>query len=111
MRKMQDIICTQCGHIEIDKYVDLDLLDTCECGGEFDRVLLENGKANSVIGDDIPGGLEIKNLLVGPNGEPTKWYTKSAIRAAAKEKGYHWGAVDHVPSRGSDKAKHTSRWV
>ena len=110
MRKMVDIQCQGCGEIEIDRYVDIATVPAHECGGGWVVVHLQ-GAAHGVIGDDIPGGLEIKNLLVGPNGEPTTFYSKSGIRRAAAEKGYTWGAVDHVPDKGSDKSKHTTRWV
>lgn len=45
-----------------------------------------HGKTNlSVIGDDIPGGIEIRHGLCNEDGTPRKYYSKSEIaREAAK---------------------------
>lgn len=81
-----------------------------ECGGETQRVWL-NSKSPNVIGDDIPGGYEVKHGACNEDGSPRKFYSKSEIVRAAKERGWvpH---VQHVtdPRSGSDKSKHTKRW-
>ena len=109
MRKLQDIRCGNCGETRIDQYVDINKLPPHGCGGAFVRVILP-GTPQHVIGDDIPGGLEIKHGLCNADGTPRKYYTKSAIRQEAEKRGYE-NYVVHVPERGSDKSKHTSRWV
>jgi hypothetical protein len=52
-------------------------------------------QANSVIGDDIPGGLMIEHGICHPDGSPKRYDTKSSIYKAAKEKGLHVGAFVH----------------
>ncbi len=87
------------------------------------RFCLEHGEtmmrawlthAPYVIPDSIPGGIEIKNGLCGPGGaaDPIKYYSKSEINRAAKEKGL-MNKVEHIPSQGSDKNRRrlTQRWV
>lgn len=65
-----------------------------------------------VHGDDIPGGIEIRHGLCNPDGSPRRFYSKSEMAKAAKEAGLV-NLVDHRPDprSGSDKSKHTSRWV
>lgn len=41
-----------------------------------------------VIGDDIPGGYEVKHGVCWPDGTPRKFYAKSEIRKAADAAGY-----------------------
>lgn len=112
MRKLRDIQCAECGEIRVDQFVDVETMDPHTCGGRFQIVHLQ-GHATPVHGDDIPGGLVIHNLLTDKEGNPTKWYTKSSIREAAKARGYTWGSTHHVTSKksGSDKNAHTTRWV
>lgn len=40
-----------------------------------------------VFADDIPGGLDIEHGLCDPSGTPKRYYSRSAIRRAAQEKG------------------------
>jgi len=40
-----------------------------------------------VIGDDIPGGIEIRHGLVNADGSPRRFYSKTEIKRAANEKG------------------------
>lgn len=68
--------------------------------------------SSNVITDDIPGGVWIRNGLVNEDGSPRKFYSKSAIAKEAKAKGLI-NRVEHItdPQSGSDKNKHTTRWV
>ena len=63
-----------------------------------------------VVSDDIPGGIEIRHGLVHDDGSPMKFYSKSEIARAAAAKGLR-NHVEHVPSQGSDKSPHTTRWI
>src|SRR5687768_1674383 len=63
-----------------------------------------------VIGDDIPGGVEIKHGICWPDGTPRKYYTKSEMARVAKENNLE-NLVRHTPPQGSDKSKQTQRWV
>ena len=111
MRRMVDIRCASCGLVEQDRYVDLDTLDPHEnCGGRFERVRL-NGVAAPVRQDSIPGGVWIKNGLCHEDGSPRRFDSHSEIAKEAKRQGLTHGATRHVPSRGSDKNPHTTRWV
>lgn len=65
---------------------------------------------SSVIGDDIPGGLEIRHGLCNEDGSPRRYYSKTEIAKEAKRRGLV-NIVEHVPEPGSDKSKYTSKWV
>lgn len=64
----------------------------------------------NVQGDEIPGGIEIRHGLVNTDGSPRKFYSKSEIAKAAKEAGLT-NVVRHVGEPGTDKSKHTVRWI
>ena len=88
------MICEKCGHtLQVGDY------PFCEKDGGH----LPGG--NSVVGDDIPGGLVIDHF----SSTPMKFYSKSAIAAEAKRRGLV-SIVEHVGERGSDKSPHTTRW-
>lgn len=93
--------CERCQH-------DIQVGDYPFCkGSPKDHI----GGHYGVTGDDIPGGLEMKNLFPpNPDGSPKKFYSKSAVAQAAKALGYH-NHVEHLGSKGSDKSKHTVRWI
>jgi hypothetical protein len=67
---------------------------------------------NNVIADDIPGGIDIPHALCNEDGSPRRYYSKSEIAREAKKRGWV-NCVEHVPDpkSGSDKSKHTTRWV
>lgn len=70
-----------------------------------------HGRANSgVIGDDIPGGILIRHGICNEDGTPRRYYSKSEIIKEATKRGLV-NLVEHVPEPGSDKSKHTTRWV
>lgn len=69
--------CERCGH-------ELQVGDYPFCKGT------EGGHLNArfgVIGDDIPGGLVIKNGICWPDGTPRRFYSKTEIRKAADTAG------------------------
>lgn len=99
----------------------------CGCGHEFDYIQRIADRATApcpkcraaaehvlrpaaVIQDSIEGGLDIRHGLCWPDGTPRRFYSKSEIRAAEKASGWT-NAVEHIPTPGSDKSPHTSRWV
>ncbi len=65
---------------------------------------------SNVIGDDLPGGVIVRHGICEDDGTPKKYYTKSSMREAAKAKGLV-NYVVHTPEKGSDKSKHTQRWI
>ena len=95
-------------------------METCErCfkpleEGEHGQYLcpFEPRKANGVIPDEIPGGVEIRHGLCNPDGTPRRYYSHSEMKAEAKRRGLV-NRVEHVtnPRSGSDKNPHTVRWV
>jgi len=60
----------------------------------------------NVQDDSIPGGMVIENL--GP--KPQKFYSRSEFKQAMAAAGVVQ-KVRHVPDQGSDKSKHTVRWI
>ena len=119
MRRMIDIRCNGCGAVERDQYVDEAKLGmhggdgTAPCGGQWQKVTLDmpvTSRSAVVHGDDIPGGVLMYNGVCNDDGSPRRFYSKSEIARAAKEKGLH-NHVEHIPEKGSDKSKHTTRWV
>lgn len=67
---------------------------------------------STVIPDDIPGGVLIEHGLCNPDGTPHRYYSRSEMDKEAKRRGLV-RIVEHVtdPKTGSDKNKHTQRWV
>ena len=109
---MYDRQCKVCEHQLIDCFepIQVPTVVCPSCGQETERVWLNNKTAN-VISDDIPGGVLIKHGLCDPEtGEPRRYYSKSEIAAEAKRRGLTQ-AVRHTPEQGSDKSRHTTRWV
>lgn len=106
---MYDRICPSCGEQKIDclEPIAAPVVPCLKCGTLTGRVWLS--KPAAVIADDIPGGVLIYHGLCHDDGTPRCFYSNSEIARAAKEKGLV-NHVEHMPARGSDKSKHTSRW-
>lgn len=102
-----DLVCPQ-GHEQLDRLLKLGERPPCPTCGEATKTLWRN--VNGVIGDDIPGGLEIRHGLVNPDGSPRKFYSYSDIRKAEREAGLE-NLVRHAPGKGTDKSPFTVRWV
>jgi hypothetical protein len=107
---MIDVRCNGCEEIQMDKYVDLDLVPPHSCGGKWERVILNHAAA--AHGDDIPGGIEIRHGLCNPDGSPRRYYSKSEMAREAAKRGMT-NYVVHTPSPGSDKQRNgnTQRFV
>jgi hypothetical protein len=107
---MYDRVCPN-NHELIDCYEPIKAPEVLckQCGKPTERAWI--GKPANVIGDDIPGGIWIRHGLCDPEtGAPRKYYSKSEMAAEAKRRGLV-NLVEHAPEQGSDKSKHTSRWV
>lgn len=102
-----------CGTVDPDVFEPISApnypCDQDLCDGAMERTWLP-GSANGVVDDSIPGGLEIKHALCHPDGTPRRFDSKSDIAREAKRLGWT-NVVEHIPSRGSDKSPHTTRWV
>lgn len=64
--------------------------------------------AHTVIGDFCD--VTVEHGICNPDGTPRRYLSKSEMRQTAKAMGLR-PHVEHVAERGSDKSKHTVRWV
>lgn len=104
---MYDFKCCTCDRVEerLEKMGTREV--PCSCGGTMDHVWLPGTGAN-VVGDEID--IWIKHGICHENGEPRHYTSKEEMRRVAKEKGLV-NRVEHVGTRGSDKSRHTTRWI
>ena len=109
MRVLVDVICSSCHEEVIDFYAVLGALGRCECGGDYIR-MWKAGSTAKVIGDDIPGGVEVRNGICNEDGSPRRYYSKTEMKREAEARGLV-NHVEHIPDKGSDKNAHTQRWV
>lgn len=79
----------------------------CRCRHLAERVWLP-GNANSVIGDEID--VEIKHGLCHEDGTPRRFRSRTELRKAEQKAGLT-NFVEHRPPPGTDRSKHTQRWV
>ncbi len=63
-------------------------LQCAQCGELLELDYDTKGESAGVVGDEIPGGLEIRHGLCNPDGSPRKYYSKTDIKRAANERGY-----------------------
>lgn len=64
----------------------LPLCHTCET--EMEETYADGNLSAYVIGDDIPGGLEVKNGICNLDGSPRKVYSKTELKHLAYEGGW-----------------------
>lgn len=105
---LYDVKCNKCDKEWVRYSTVNNRANPCETCGEAVELLFK--AANSVIGDDIPGGIEIRHGLCNEDGSPRRYYSKSEIAAEAKRRDLV-NIVRHAPDKGSDKSKHTVKWV
>ena len=101
MKRRLDFICKN-EHISLDQVVTEDnfLCPVCQ---EPTETYWSGVKVN-VIGDDIPGGIEIKHAICWPDGTPKKYYSKSEIKKAAADAGYTMAdETPKMPSHVADR--------
>jgi len=115
MLKCFDYLCPNCGHEEYDviRPQEERQIPCTHCDVADGPVMMQRAwlsAPNSVIGDDIPGGVEVKHGICNEDGTPRRYYSKSEMRREAERRGLV-NHVEHIPARGSDKSKHTVRWV
>lgn len=102
--------CSVCDHSE--KVLGWDYSappQHCQTAMDYDYGQFE--KAPLAVSDSIRGGIDIRHGLCNDDGSPKRFYSKSEIKREAAQKGLSWGPLEHVGERGSDKSKHTSRWI
>lgn len=105
---MYDRCCNQCGEIYIDMWEPIVREDPVHaCGGVLERVRLPTGRGQ-VLGDECD--VWVKHGICNDDGTPKHYTSKKDMREAAQKKGME-NHVVHIGAKGSDKSKHTSRWV
>lgn len=89
--KEYDLYCPACLKEFTDLFWDYEVPHCPDCKEE---ACLSNrrkpnhfGTAPGVVGDDIPGGMEIKHGLVNDDGSPKRFYSKTDIKREANRKG------------------------
>lgn len=104
---MYDLACQQCGAQRIDVLQAVEAEQPlCECGAHFTRAWLT--KPSNVIGDECD--VWVSNALCHADGSPRRFTSKAEMKRVAAEKGWT-NYVQHIGAQGSDKSKHTSRWI
>lgn len=102
-----DLVCKN-DHKQRDLYLKVGERPPCPTCGEATETLWES--SSKVTGDDIPGGVWIRHGICNEDGSPRKYYSKSEMRAEAQRRGLV-NYVEHVAEKGSDKSRHTVKWV
>ncbi len=82
--------------IDLVKSVN-DPFPLCAKCGEQTSILWSAAGNVAVIGDDIPGGIEMKHGICNPDGTPKRYYSKTEIKIAANKRGLSWG--DDTPGK------------
>lgn len=125
---MYDKKCNLCGHIEKDIYETVNAVKkpchqritevfvcygpsqgtiSTPCGGTMERVILP-GTKRSVIGDECD--VWIKNGICNEDGSPRHYTSKQEMKREAERRGVR-NRVEHIGAKGSDRSKHTTRWI
>ena len=105
---MYDRGCIACDHQMIDCWepITSSAVPCAKCGEPTERVWLQ--RSSGVIGDECD--VLIEHGLCYADGSPRRFRSKAEIVRVAKEEGLvQW--VEHKGEKGSDKSRHTSRWV
>ena len=105
-----DLQCDTCSSILVDVYqrrLSDPVERPCGCGGTFQKTWLTHA-APSVSGDECD--VWIRHGLCNLDGSPRRFTSKAEIARVAKEKGLT-NVVQHKPAPGTDKNKHTQRWI
>jgi len=79
-----DLVCDN-GHEQIDIWCPTQEKPECPICGAQTGTLWRS--SSNVIGDDIPGGIEIKHGICNDDGTPRRYYSKTEIKEAARRKG------------------------
>jgi len=104
-----DVTCTACEADELDVLLPSwqTPVPPCPvCLGPREKVW--RAKANAVIGDECD--VWVKHAICNDDGTPKRYRSKQAMKEAAAAKGMV-NHVEHIAGPGSDKNKHTQRWI
>lgn len=109
---MYDLKCSACAHEQIDVLEPIDTNEhdrVCPHCGLYSRVIRAwLTKPSGVIGDECD--VEVRHGLCAPDGTPRRFTSKAEMAREAKARGLV-NHVEHIGSQGSDRSKHTSRWI
>lgn len=109
--KMIDMHCPACETRHIDVLLrEGNWAPEClTCHVPLVRICI-GGMAAAVHGDDIPGGVWIRNGICNLDGTPRRYDSHSEMRREAKARGLV-NFVEHVGTKGGDKNRHTQRFI
>lgn len=86
MKRLIDIVCTKCGHAQIDVMLEYPWYPLCDvCGGITERLW---SKVAAVRQDSIEGGVLIHHGICNEDGSPKRYYSRSEIKLACEVKGF-----------------------
>ncbi len=106
--KTRTYYCAGCDDTKTHLAWDYNQLDCGTCGNRLQEAGTSRSDAPNVIGDECD--VVVKHGICWPDGTPRHYGSKSEMRRVAAEMGLQQH-VEHVPSRGSDKSPHTTKWV
>jgi hypothetical protein len=114
--RMVDCKCPECGDVYVDVLLRARddegnyIYPACRCGATVARVYLQ-GHSHGVVSDDIKGGVfYAKNGICNPDGSPKRYTKVSEMKRDAKAMGLVQH-VEHQGGKGSDKSRHTQRFI
>lgn len=103
---IRDRICNVCGWMKEDNYEPRTSMDVL-CPEGHKTEIVYAGSSCAIHGDDkFIGGMVLENL----DNRPVTVYSRSQLKREMQARGLE-PAVRHVGERGTDKSKHTSRWI
>jgi len=108
MLKCFDYLCPSCKYEKLDVIMPQEqrTLECPDCGGTMERAWL--GAPSSVVGDECD--VTMQHGLCNADGSPRRYTSKSEMRREAEKRGLV-SHVEHKPGKGTDKSKHTQRWI
>lgn len=80
------LVCDNCDHTTKILCWDYELPQPCQLCEQGELAPAVSRQVHGIIGDDIPGGLEIRHL----DAQPRKYYSKTEIKRACNERGVIW---------------------
>ena len=104
---MYDLVCKN-NHEQYNLLLKIGERPPCPLCSEPTETLWKS--SNAVLSDSIPGGVEIRHGICNEDGTPRRYYSRSEMEKEAKRRGLT-NLVEHIPEKGSDKSKHTTKWV
>lgn len=108
---LYDRLCDSCAFRRDDAYEQSSTPDySCKCGGMMKRIPMTSnpGAMGRAIGDECD--VTMRHGLCNPDGTPRRYTSKTEMRREAEKRGLS-NYVVHNTEPGTDKSKHTQRWI